>query len=189
MQLGHALLEQRAVGEVKYYDFRGRVGPAVTGPHIGQMVPLPYGAENFEAYAAHGGWIASAPELVRFAAAFDDPARCPILSAKSIEAMFARPPGLAGHEADGKPKASYYGCGWLVRPVGDNGKFNSWHNGFISGTSTLLVRRFDGLHWAVLFNTNANPAGKQPASLIDPLMHGVADKVKHWPDREISVDL
>jgi N-acyl-D-amino-acid deacylase len=189
MQLGHALLEQRAEGEVKYYDFRGRVGPAVTGPHIGQTVPLPYGALNFEAYAAHGGWIASAPELVRFAAAFDDPDRCPVLSAKSIETMFARPPGLAGYEADGKPKASYYGCGWSVRPVGDKGKFNSWHNGFISGTSTLLVRRFDNVHWAVLFNTNANPAGRHPASEIDPLMHRVANKVKRWSDREISVDL
>ncbi len=187
MQLGHALLEERIKGEVKYYDARGRTGPAVVGPQIGRIVPLPYGAENFPAYAAHGGWIASAPELVRFAAALADPARCPLLSASSVETMFARPPGLAGHDADGKPTASYYGCGWSVRPVGDKGKFNYWHNGFISGTSTLLVHRSDGLAWAVLFNTNANPAGKQPAGLIDPLMHRVANKVQHWPDKEISV--
>jgi N-acyl-D-amino-acid deacylase len=187
MQLGHALAGERAKGEVAYYDSRGRTGPAVVGPHIGRTVPLPDGAENFEAFAAHGGWIASAPDLVRFASAFDDPARCPILSAKGIETMFARPPGLAGHDASGQPTKSYYGCGWLVRPVGDKGKFNSWHTGLISGTSTLVVRRFDGLHWAALFNTEASSAGKQPAGLIDPLLHGVADKVKHWPDQEISV--
>jgi CubicO group peptidase (beta-lactamase class C family) len=187
MRLGHALLEERAKGEVKYYDSHNRTGSAVSGPQIGQTVPLPYGAENFEAFVAHGGWIASAPELVRFAAALDDPEHCPVLSAKSIETMFARPPGLAGHDANGRPIDSYYGCGWSVRPVGNKGKFNSWHTGLIAGTSTLLVRRFDRLHWAVLFNTEANPAGKQPASLIDPLMHGVSDKVRHWPDREISV--
>jgi len=187
MRLGHALVEQRAKGEVKYYDSKGRVGSAVFGPHIGQIVPLPYGAENFEAYAAHGGWIASAPELVRFAAALDDPAHCPIMSANSIATTFARPAGLAGHDADGQPKKSYYGCGWLVRPVGSKGKFNFWHNGLISGTSTLVVGRFDHLHWAVLFNTNANPAGQPPAALIDPLLHGVANKITRWPEREISV--
>ena len=64
-------------------------------------------------------------------------------------------------------RTSYYGCGWTVRPVGD-GKANTWHNGSLDGTSTLLVRRWDGLTWAVLFNSRQAKGG-EPAGLIDPL--------------------
>lgn len=181
-QLGRALIENRAKGEVRYYDAKKRTGVALFPPRLGQQVPIQYGAENFEAFEAHGGWIASAVDLVKFAAAFDDPARCPILGAKEIAEMWARPDGAAGLEADGKPKAAFYGCGWNVRPVGATGKSNTWHTGFISGTEALLVRRWDGLNWAVLFNTHHNPDGNSLAGLIDGPVHEAADKVKNWPD-------
>jgi N-acyl-D-amino-acid deacylase len=93
MKLGHTLLEDRAEGEVKYYEPEGKPEPAVVGKNIGQDAPLPYGAWYLEAMDAHGGWIASAVDLVRFAAAFDDPARCPLLKAGTIAEMFARPEG------------------------------------------------------------------------------------------------
>jgi N-acyl-D-amino-acid deacylase len=186
MRLGKALLAERAADEVKYYDSHARTGPAIIGPHLGAKVPLPYGGENFDAFAAHGGWIASAPDLVRFAAAFDDPQHCPILTPESVRQTFARPPGLAGYDAAGKPRDVYYGCGWSVRIVGSDGKFNSWHAGMISGTSTLLVRRSDNLHWAALFNTESNRADKMPATLIDGPLHAVADKVARWPQGEVG---
>ena len=184
MKLGRALAENRAKNEVQYYDSKHRTGPALYPPKIGKPVPLPYGAENFEGFEAHGGWIASAPDLVRFASAFDQPARCPILSARAIETMWERPLGLAGYDANGKPLDSFYACGWSVRPVGKTGR-NTWHTGGIAGTSSLLVRRFDGLNWAVLFNTDAGPKGKAPADLIDPLLHDAADAVKSWPDVDL----
>lgn len=180
-RLGRALAENRLEGEVRYYDRGGRFGPAVVPPRVGQPVPFPYGAENFEAFEAHGGWVASAVDLVKFAAAFDDPAACPVLSAKSIGAMWARPDGAAGRGADGKPAAAYYGCGWMVRPVGAAGKRNAWHTGFIAGTEALLVRRHDGLTWALLFNTHNSPDGKSLAGLIDGRLHEAADRVKVWP--------
>jgi hypothetical protein len=65
---------------------------------------------------ANGGWIASAVDLVRFGAALDDPKRCPILSEDSIRTMLAPPPGAVGHDPSGRPKATYYACGWNVRP-------------------------------------------------------------------------
>lgn len=182
-RLGKALLADRVRGEVHYYDSERRSGPAVTGPHVGEKVPLPYGAENFEAFEAHGGWIASAVELVRFAAAFDDPIRCPILKPKSLETMWSRPEGLAGHTKKGKPRSTYYGCGWDVRPVGTTGKASTWHSGYISGSEALLVRRWDGLDWAVLFNTDGGE--KSLAVAIDPLVHEAADKVKKWPDTDL----
>jgi N-acyl-D-amino-acid deacylase len=182
-RLGKALAEDRAGGEVCYYDPMKRTGPALVGPHAGEKVPLPYGAENFEAFEAHGGWIASAPDLVRFAAAFDDPSRCPILKAKSLETMWARPEGMAGHTKRGKPRLTYYGCGWDVVPVDAKGHVNTWHSGYIAGSEALLVRRWDGLDWAVLFN--ADGGDKWLALDIDPLVHKAADKVKEWPEKDL----
>jgi N-acyl-D-amino-acid deacylase len=135
---------------------------------------------------ANGGWIASAVDLVRFACAFDDPKKCPVLNEASIETMLAPPPGPVGHGPKGKPKASYYGCGWDVRPVPRQPeKFTKWHGGLLAGTSTLLVCRSDGINWAVLFNCDANAKDKEFAGLIDSPLHEAADAVKIWPDIDL----
>jgi len=127
-------------------------------------VPWPYGGFCLEAMDAHGGWLASAIDLVRFAASIDT-----VLDAKTLDLMVARPDGL-------KPEAVYYGCGWMVRPMGKDGKRNLWHAGSLPGTSTLLVLRHDGLIWAALFNDRTRGEGK-----IDPALHRAADAVTQWP--------
>lgn len=181
MQLGKVLLDQRAAGEVRYYDSKERVGRALYPPRVGEEVPLPYGAQNLESFEAHGGWIASAVDLLRFACAFDEPAKSPLLSSESIAEMWRRPDGLAGNAADGSPLSSFYACGWSVRPVRD-GKSNTWHAGLISGTAALLVRRWDGLSWAVLFNSDySRKTEKFLAGLIDGPLHQAAEKVESWP--------
>jgi N-acyl-D-amino-acid deacylase len=187
MQLGKTLAADRAAGEVKYYGYRGRTATAVVGPDLGKKVPWPYGGWYLEAMDAHGGWIASAPELVRFVAAFDCPDRCPILNAESVRTLFAPPPGKAGHLANGRPKEVYYACGWSVRRLG-GGKVNAWHDGLLDGTAALLVRRWDGLAWAVLFNTHCDPEGRYLGALIDPLVHEAADHVKVWPTRDLFAE-
>jgi CubicO group peptidase (beta-lactamase class C family) len=179
-RLGRTLPENRAAGEVKYYDSQQRMAKSIYPPH--QPAPLQYGAQNIEGYEAHGGWIASAVELVRLASAFDPPRRCPLLRAATITEMFARPAGPAGYEPDGKPKAAYYGCGWSVRPIQGGDKVNEWHGGFIAGSEALLVRRWDGLNWAVIFNTALAPDGERRlVGLIDGLIHRAADQIESWP--------
>ena len=90
----------RAAGEVKYYDTKNRWGRTISGEVIGQPVAKPY-SECVETMDANGGWIASAVDLMRFARAFDDPKKCPVLSEATIETMLAPPPGTVGHdEAD-----------------------------------------------------------------------------------------
>jgi N-acyl-D-amino-acid deacylase len=180
MRLGRTLPGQRAAGEVVYHDERERTGPAAVGD-IGKPVPLPYGAWCLEAMDAHGGWLASAVDLARFASAFDVPAACRILNAETIATMLARPDGPAGHEDDGRPRAAYYACGWRVRPVGAQGRANVWHTGSLVGTSTLLVRRHDGADWAVLFNMRTARDGQRLSDKIDPLVHRAADRVRRWP--------
>jgi N-acyl-D-amino-acid deacylase len=186
MHLGKNLLKDRAPGEVKYYDSGQRTGRAICGPNIGKQVPLPYGVECIETMDANGGWIASAVDLVRFAVAFDEPKKCPVLSAASMHTMLAPPPGPVGHGPRGNPKESYYGCGWDVRPVpGQPDKYTKWHGGGLAGSSTLLVCRADGINWAVLFNSDAGKDGKSFADLIDPLLHRPADEIKDWPEVDL----
>jgi N-acyl-D-amino-acid deacylase len=84
--------------------------------------------------------------------------------------MQARPEGESGHEADGSPKAVYYGAGWMVRPIKD-GQVNLWHSGLIAGSEALLVKRWDGWSWAVLFNSNGAAKGGNLSGAIDPLLH------------------
>ncbi len=174
-----------AKNETHYFDEKNRKANAIMGPNFGKPVPLPYGAWHLEAMDSHGGWISSAPDLVRFASAFNQQEKCKILSAASIKTMFARPEGLAGHDKDGKKKDVFYGCGWLVRTLGSEEKINTWHNGALDGTATILVRRVDGLAWAVLFNARSNAKGAYLGTLIDGPVHQAANKVKRWPQRDL----
>ncbi|HSQ58400.1 MAG TPA: serine hydrolase domain-containing protein, partial [Gemmata sp.] len=185
MYLARGLPESRPKSEVHYYDAMKRTGRCLYPPKAGQRVPLPDGAENIEGFEAHGGWVSSAIDLVRFAAGLDYGKKSPLLSGEAIREMWARPAGAAGFNANGTPKDAYYGCGWSVRPVGNTGRANTWHAGLIAGTSTLLVRRFDGLNWAVLFNTDTSQKSKVLADFIDGPMHEAADAVKRWPESDL----
>jgi len=143
-------------------------------------VPWPYGGFCLESMDAHGGWIASAIDVARFAAALHDPQDCPLLEAKTIQTMHAAPEPPVARNDDGSLKDHYYGCGWLVRPVGKEGKANYWHTGSLPGTCTLLVRRWDGVSWAVLFNQRSDD-DHLPDSEIDPALHRAANAVVEWP--------
>ncbi len=182
MRLGRSLPEHRFPNEVHYHDTRKRVGHCLYPPRVGKVVPLPDGADNFEVYEAHGGWVASAVDLLRFAQAFDQPRHCPILAPASVESLFARPHGTAGYTADGQPLDRYYACGWRVRPDGHGGRPNCWHAGTVWGASALLMRRGDGISWAVLFNTDSDPAGEKLPDRVEAALHEAADAVPHWPD-------
>lgn len=172
MRLGRSLPEQRWPKEVHYYDQRGRTGFAAVAP--GRRVESGY-THDQEVLDAHGGWVASAQDLARFAAAFADPAASPLLSEASIERMWARPAG-----AEGKV---WYGMGWSVRELSE-GRLNAWHSGLLTGgTSTLFVRRHDGYTWSILFNSDrsAKESGWL-AGKMDPLIHQAVDQEQAWGD-------
>jgi len=177
MRIGATRLDGRAPGEVRYYH--PGIGKSVFEANLGQDVPWPYGGSHLEAMDSHGGWIASAVDLARLAAAFDDPNHCPVLSAASIELMHGRPPGLAGHDEAGKPKETFYSLGWANRVIGD--KFLHNHAGSLPGTATLVMRRPDGRNVVVLFNTRVSPKTNQLTRDIDVLLQKLIDSTKTWP--------
>jgi CubicO group peptidase (beta-lactamase class C family) len=136
-----------------------------------------YDAFNLENMDSHGGWLASAPELVRFAAVFDDPNDCPILSAKSIETMFALPETIDPDEY--KTGERYYACGWNVRDY-RNGRRNTWHGGSLPGTYTFMVRWRNGVNCVVLFNKRGDGFSE-----IDPLLFKAVKSVAEWPEHDL----
>jgi CubicO group peptidase (beta-lactamase class C family) len=181
MRIGASLDGKQAPGEVRYYasdELADNVFPAEP-----LKVPWPYGGFHLEAMDAHGGWIASAIDLVRFAAALDDPQSSPLQKAETFSQMYAPPPPPVSRKEDGTLESSYYGCGWLVRPTGA-GKANYWHNGSLPGTATYLVRLSNGISWAALFNQRSEDK-RFPDSAIDPAINRAALAIQTWPQENL----
>jgi len=146
MRLGHSLLEDHAEGEVHYYAREPDQTESVF-PEGRKPVSWPYGGFYLEAMDAHGGWIASATDLARFASALEDGNPQAILNSQSLELMLSRPeiPIWEG-------VSNYYALGWQVRPSMMSATL--WHAGSLPGTTTMLYRTSDGLVWAALFNSH-----------------------------------
>jgi len=132
--LGHNLPADRHEREAEYQS-RVRMPSCY---RRGRRVPAAYGGFQVEAMNAHGGWLFSARDLVRFLTSVDGFASVPdILAPASIEAM-----------ATGSGPAPWYAKGWVV----NNGTW--WHTGQLDGTAALVARTATGLTWAILLNTD-----------------------------------
>ncbi len=178
---GKSLAAQRQPNEVVYYPPFPSKANSVFPPY--EPVDIAYGSHDHESLDAVGGWIASARSLVQLASSLDDDALTRVLGKEATKVMFSK---HTVHK-DEKTSPTFYALGWNVRPVENSLKANTWHNGALSGTSTLLVRRHDGYTWAVLFN-GSKPSGKEkptsPSGAIDPLMHKAIDSADAFSQEE-----
>lgn len=170
MRLGRT--RYRVPGEVPYFSQYD--GPTVLDSS-GTRTPAPYGSFNLENNAFNCGWLASAADLARFARIYDG--ATPVLGRASAVRAVAVPE--TGRDAHGR----YYGCGWHVRPMG--GGLVAWHSGSLPGTHGLLVRRQDGVAWAVLFDQRDDPSGESYRE-IDTALHEVAADVDPWPSGDLG---
>ena len=149
MCLGHSLLSDRYPGEVHYYGSESNLAQSVF-PEVNELTTWPYGGFYLEAMDAHGGWIATATDLVRFASVLEPGSTNELLKPKTVEVMMARPEIPLWQDA-----SNYYAFGWFVRPAGSG--VNLWHGGSLPGTTAILYRTASGLTWAALFNTRPDP--------------------------------
>lgn len=178
MRIGASLPADRAPEEVHYHVAPGSLTTSVfPGDREGERVPAPYGGFHLEAMDAHGGWIASVEDLIRFARFLDRPERFSFLSPDLRQEISRPPEAPVARDDSGKIRASFYGLGWMVRPKSKGA--NYWHTGSLPGTFSLLVRRWDGFSWVVLFNRRGG-SPDHPDSEIDPALHRAAAEVKGW---------
>jgi N-acyl-D-amino-acid deacylase len=174
MQIGRTRLSGRLPGEVRYY-VPGDPKCRSVFPDEKEQVPCPNGEFYLEALDSHGGWVASAIDLVRFATALDGSREPCLLKPESRRLLETRPSPLAKTSA-------YYGLGWNVRPVGKGA--NWWHNGSLPGTMTLLVRTHNGLCWAALFNLRPQDQRAFLAEL-DRVIWEAVGRVPKWPQQDL----
>jgi CubicO group peptidase (beta-lactamase class C family) len=178
MRIGASLESGRAKGEVRYYMPDDRPARSVF-PEGPRRVPWPYGGFCLESMDAHGGWIASPLDLARFVMALGGSGPGALLDPAMLKIMSQPPAPPAWRGKNGKRSGAYYGCGWMIRPQ-NSGRANAWHTGSLPGTTTLLVRRGDGISYAALFNQRTKN-GSSGDLEIDPLLYRAADAVKDWP--------
>lgn len=106
-----------------------------------EIVPAHYGGFNLEAMNAHGGWIASAPDLTKLLLAVDGFTTSPdIIQPATFELM--------KQGGNINPK---YAKGWSVNKIN-----NIWHTGSLPGTASFICRLNNGYTAAFLFNSRGD---------------------------------
>jgi CubicO group peptidase (beta-lactamase class C family)/(2Fe-2S) ferredoxin len=144
IRLGKNLLADKQEREGEY------INPFTTlsAYGTGQFVPWQYGGWSLEAMDAHGGWIATARDLVRLFTAFDGfPSRPDILSAATLHTMTT-------------PSANNinYAKGLQVNSSG-----TWWHGGSLDGSSSWMVKTNNQFSsqviWAVIMNKRSDASG------------------------------
>ncbi len=177
MRIGHTLLEDRADGEVRYYDYSYPTQSVF--PDIRELVSWAYGAYYIEAMDSHGGWIASVIDLMRFVTAVDKhDVRPDFLQASTIELMVSRPE-LSDWENSG---GYYYALGWNVNPSG--GDANWSHGGMLPGSISLIVRSYHGFAWAALFNSSPSDVDTFLGE-VDNALWDAVNRITEWPSLDL----
>jgi CubicO group peptidase (beta-lactamase class C family) len=113
---------------------------------------------------SHGGWLATATDLVRLAVRVDGFATKPdILSSATITTMTT--PWAPGQG---------YAMGWAVNTLG-----NWWHTGSLPGTSSILVRTSGGFTWAAITNSRDNGVD------LDTMMWDMVNAATSWTTADL----
>lgn len=142
MRLAPGLYDSHAPNEVKYYG-----ATAEDNPYRMNVLRMD----------SHGGWLATAADLVRFATGLSSVLR-PATMTEMLRPTAANP---------------HYASGWGV-----NEFHNRWHLGSLPGTSAVLVRTGRGLCWAALANSRES-SGKTSEEL-DALLWTLVRAVPGW---------
>jgi N-acyl-D-amino-acid deacylase len=177
MRLGRTFRADRAPGEVLYYAPAGQPPSPSAFPGQG-FAPLGEGGYSVESFDAHGGWLASAADLVRFATAVDGQRGAALLAPATVEAMVhtPRPPSAEG-------AAPTFGLGWDTAP-GDAGVGWSHAGALVGSSSAWLERTADGLAIAFVFNSQPEDvAGFFPAAV--GALRAAAAAVQTWPTHDL----
>lgn len=140
MHIAGNTLADRLPNEVHYYP-----GPGSTQNPYALLVSR---------MDAHGGWIASPTDLVRFLVHVDGfPMPPDILTSSSITTMVTPTTAKTCAKPGTTPQPANYAKGWAVHSTVPAGQDNYWHVGDLPGTTAFFVRTTDQYCFAVLANS------------------------------------
>ncbi len=164
MHIGKSFYHERYPNEVTYYT-TGKPLKTSSFNGSGEIVPLYYGGNDIELLGPAGGWVASAPELVKLLTVLDGFDRQQdVLSNKSLMKMVN--PDFAGYGLFGWRGTDLHGT-W-------------WRTGYLHGSTAMMVRQQNGLNWVILLNTTTyRQSGIQ--RYISSTMFTAIRKVELWP--------
>jgi CubicO group peptidase (beta-lactamase class C family) len=165
MHIGKSFYHEKYPNEVRYYEPAGSaLTLAFNGS--GRMVPKSYGGNNIELLGAAGGWVASAPELIKFITAIDGFENVPdFLADTTIEYM--TDPDMAGKGLFGWRGSDRHGT-W-------------WRTGTLSGSIAFVLRMENGLNWVVLLNSSAYKR-QRIHNKLSRTIFAASYRVKEWPE-------
>jgi len=184
MQLGRTRPKDRFPGEVRYYSPPG-MGLRESVFWGEGYVPVGYGSFYMEALDSHGGWIASAEDLVRFTLAVDGQRGKALLSPQALEAMLTTPrPREAPPGSSWNSQPVTHGLGWDVQTA-EGGGIQWSHGGALEGcTAALPFHGPDGLVFAFVFNTLPNDFRPFFLEAGQGIL-GVAQEIQTWPAHDL----
>lgn len=170
MHIGRNLLANKQEREGEYV---GNGYTTLSSYNTGVSVPWEYGGFNLEAMDAHGGWIATARDLVRLLVAIDGfSTKTDILSPSTIATMTT--PSVNNN---------YYAKGWAV-----NSADNWWHTGALDGTASFLARTSGGYTWAIILNKRVIDANQNNFwSALDALPWNCIANTTTWPTHDLML--
>jgi len=114
---------------------------------------------------SHGGWLATATDLVRFSVKLSGGLLAPATLASLVTPPAASPS---------------YAKGWRISSSG-----HRWHTGSLPGTTALLMHTTTGFCWAALCNTRDDDHGKRAlVRALDKQLWRMVRSIKDWPAGE-----
>lgn len=153
-RIGGTLLGERAEGEVRYYVHPDQSMAYSVVPDTAERVPWPYGGFHVRTMDAHGGWIASPIDLARFAIAVDGIKPPALLDSQTVSIMTSHSVSL-----------------WS-------------HAGALQGSFALLVRNWEGLGWAALFNSWPEDWREFARDFNGSIREGI-NAIESWPSHDL----
>lgn len=132
---------ERAANETVYYD-DPRWPPVAAQDGSGRSGPESYGGLHLASMDATAGWVSTATDLVRLAAAAQGRSMPALLKPATMTLMKTRNPAMPDNN---------YGLGWVVTRM-EGVEILSHSGALTTGTYAYLQSRADGWTWAVTFN-------------------------------------
>jgi CubicO group peptidase (beta-lactamase class C family) len=170
MHIGKSLYHEKFPNEVHYYEPAGS-SMCLAFDGSGRMVPKSYGGNNIELLGAAGGWVASAPELVKFISAIDGFENIPDFLADTTVSLMTDPE-LSGKGLFGWRGADRHGT-W-------------WRTGTLSGSLAFIIRMENGLNWVVLLN-GSGYTRQRLHNKLSRTIFAASYRVKNWPEYDLFI--